>query len=148
MRVIKTYLILVAVLFLALSGCASNTEEVSVTKQTQSEPVQAVEADKLAVLWTSADPDVAHRVCFMYTQAAKRSGWFNQVQLIVWGPSSKLLSEDKSLQDKVKAMIADGIDVKACKACADSSFISKCVRALAGTDLSRSASLSSRRHGV
>ena len=60
----------------------------------------------------------------MLTHNAKRLDWFNQVQLIVWGPSSKLLSEDQSLQDAVKSMISDGIDVKACKACTDSYGVS------------------------
>ena len=39
---------------------------------------------KLAVLWTSGDPDVAHRVAFMYTHTAKIVGWFDEVTLIVW----------------------------------------------------------------
>lgn len=80
---------------------------------------QPTQPHKLGVLWTSGDPDVAHKVCFMYTHAAKKAGWFEQVQLIVWGPSSRLLAGDKSLQTKVKQMIKDGVDVKACKACAD-----------------------------
>ncbi len=75
--------------------------------------------DQLAVLWTSGDAEVAHKVCFMYTHYAKKQKWFDDVTLIVWGPSSKLLAGDKELQAKVKAMIADGVKVQACKACAD-----------------------------
>ena len=60
----------------------------------------------------------------MYTHNAKKAGWWNEVQLIVWGPSSKLLAEDKDLQTAVKAMMADGVVVKACKACADSYGVS------------------------
>ena len=74
---------------------------------------------KLGVLWTSGDPDVAHKVCFMYTHNAKKAGWFDEVHLIVWGPSSRLLAGDKSLQAEVKQMLKDGVDIKACKACAD-----------------------------
>jgi len=73
---------------------------------------------QLAVLWTSGDADVANNVCFMYTHEAKRKGWFSDIMLIVWGPSAKLLSEDKQLQEKVKEMMADEIDVKACIVCA------------------------------
>lgn len=75
-------------------------------------------SDKLAVLWTSGDPDVAHRMVFMYTHAAKKAGWFNEVTLIVWGPSQRLLLDDKSLQEKLKAMQSDGVIVEACVACA------------------------------
>lgn len=85
---------------------------------------------KLAVLWTSADPDVAHKVCFMYTNAAKNQKWFDQVNLIVWGPSSRLLATDKLIQQAVKKMQSDGVIVQACQACADSYGISDKIRSL------------------
>jgi hypothetical protein len=75
---------------------------------------------RLAVLWTSADDHVAHRMCLMYSHAAKRAKWFDEVTLIVWGPSQRLLVADKDLQKKIKAMMADGVKVHACIACADS----------------------------
>ena len=75
-------------------------------------------SSKLAVLWTSGDPDVAEKMAFMYTYNAKKQGWFNEVVLIVWGPSAKLLSENKMLQDYVKKMQEAGIKVEACMACA------------------------------
>ncbi|MCK4749862.1 MAG: DsrE family protein [Bacteroidales bacterium] len=74
---------------------------------------------KLAVLWVSGDRDVAEKSCLMYTHAAKRNGWFDEVVLIVWGSSSRLLAEDKALQEKVKAMEKDGVILEACIACSD-----------------------------
>jgi hypothetical protein len=73
---------------------------------------------KLMVVWTSADPDVADKVCLMYAHAAKRFGWFAEVTLVVWGPSQRLLAGDPSIQAKVKAMQDDGVIVEACVACA------------------------------
>ncbi len=73
---------------------------------------------KLMVVWTSADPDVADKVCLMYTHAAKKYGWFADVRLVVWGPSQRLLAGDPALQAKVKAMQSDGVIVEACIACA------------------------------
>jgi hypothetical protein len=73
---------------------------------------------KLAVLWTSGDPDVAEKMAFMYTYNAKKQGWFDEVVLIVWGPSAKLLSENKMLQEYIKKMQDAGIKVEACMACA------------------------------
>jgi hypothetical protein len=75
--------------------------------------------EKLAVLWVSGDRDVAEKSCLMYTHAAKRNGWFDEVVLIVWGSSSKLLAEDEALQEKVKAMMADGVILEACIACSN-----------------------------
>jgi len=74
------------------------------------------EKQRLAVVWTSNDPEVAEKVCFMYTQNAKLKGWFDVVVLVVWGPSAKLLSENKILQERIKQMIADGVKVEACVA--------------------------------
>ena len=75
---------------------------------------------RLAVIWSSGDPMIAHKVCFMYTHNAKRRGWFDEVTLIVWGPSAELLTRDASLQEAIKAMKADGVVLEACKACSDS----------------------------
>jgi hypothetical protein len=83
---------------------------------------------RLAVIWTSGDPDVAHRVCFMYTDNAKKQKWFDEVTLIVWGPSARLLAGDKDLQAKVKGMLDDGIKVQACVACAESYGVTEQLR--------------------
>jgi hypothetical protein len=72
----------------------------------------------LMVVWTSADPDVAEKVCLMYTHAAKKYGWFAEVHLVVWGPSQRLLIGDPAIQAKVKAMQEDGVVIEACVACA------------------------------
>ena len=80
---------------------------------------------RLAVLWTSGDPEVATKMAFMYTLNAKRQGWFDEVTLIVWGPSSKLLSENPQLQEEVAAMAGAGVEVVACRACADSYGVSE-----------------------
>ena len=106
-----------------LSSCANDSAEMQTQRLGQ-------DAGNLAVLWTSGDPAVAHKVCFMYTHNAQKQDWFGRVQLIVWGPSSKLLSEDTSLQAAVKTMMADGVEVKACKACADSYGVSDDLAAL------------------
>jgi hypothetical protein len=94
-------------------------------------PVWArTETSKLAVLWTSGDPDVAHRVCFMYTHNAKKQKWFDQVNLIVWGPSSRLLAGDKDIAAELQQMQKDGVIVQACQACADSYGVSDKIREL------------------
>ncbi len=85
---------------------------------------------RLAVIWSSGDPEVAHRVCFMYTENAKKQKWFEEVILIVWGPSARLLAGDKDLQSKIKTMIDNGVTVQACLACADSYGVTDRLRTL------------------
>jgi len=74
--------------------------------------------DKIVVLWTSGDKDVAEKVVLMYTQGAKIKKWFQDVVLVVWGPSTKLLASDSSLQEKVKGLKEAGVKVQACSVCA------------------------------
>ena len=75
--------------------------------------------ESLVVVWSSRDRDVALNMVFMYTLNAKLRGWWDDVRLIVWGPSSKLLIEDKDLQEEVKKMKDAGVILEACKACSD-----------------------------
>jgi hypothetical protein len=91
---------------------------------------QGEPASRLAVLWTSGDREVALKVAFMYTEAAGSRGWFDEVQLIVWGPSSKLLSEDRELQEYVARMQQAGIEVVACRACADAYGVTEVLEGL------------------
>ena len=90
--------------------------------------------EKLAVLWTSGDREVALKMVFMYTLNGKLRGWWENVELIVWGPSAKLLSEDEELQEYVLKMIDRGVDLTACKACSDSYGVSEKLQGL-GVDV-------------
>jgi hypothetical protein len=56
---------------------------------------------------------------FMYTKNSKLKGWWGQVRLVVWGPSAKLLSVDQELQNELEEMKKAGVELLACKACAD-----------------------------
>ena len=90
----------------------------------------AGEPTKLAVLWTSGDPEVAHRVGLMYTHASPRAGWWDETRLIVWGPSARLLAADKDLRAKVRQMMEDGVMVQACVVCADSYGVTEDLQAI------------------
>lgn len=77
------------------------------------------EKKSLVVLWTSGDREVALKMVFMYTLNAKLKGWWEEVILIVWGPSAELLSKDAELQGKIEQMKEAGVVLEACKSCAD-----------------------------
>jgi hypothetical protein len=89
-----------------------------------------VKSEKLFVLWSSGDREVATKMVFMYTLNAKLRGWWNDVSLIVWGPSAQLVSQDKELQAKIKEMKDAGVELMACKACSDSYEVSESLDAL------------------
>lgn len=75
-------------------------------------------SNKLVIVWTSDDPYLAERMVLMYAHAAKTSQWFNEVTLIIWGPSVKMVSENIKIQKKLNDMQNDGVKIEACIACA------------------------------
>ena len=75
--------------------------------------------NKLAVLWANADREVALRLVFPYCIDAKVQGWWNEIRLVVWGPSAKTLSEDAGLQEELKRVKNTGVVLEACKTVAD-----------------------------
>jgi len=75
-------------------------------------------SNKLAVLWTSGDPEVAEKMVFMYTLNAKRQAWFDEVVLIIWGPSAKLAVENEMIKAYINKMQEAGVKTEACLYCA------------------------------
>lgn len=71
------------------------------------------------IIWSSADPEVAHNIALMYGHNALSRGWWKRVRLIVWGPSARLVTEDDSIREKLQIMMQDGVEIWACRACAD-----------------------------
>jgi hypothetical protein len=78
-----------------------------------------MENDHLYVLWTNADILTSEKMVFMYAINSLRKGWWKKVTLIVWGATTKLVSENELVQLKIKQAIDEGIYITACKACAD-----------------------------
>ncbi len=74
--------------------------------------------EKLHILWVNDNPTTAHNMVFMYGINALVQGWFDDVEIIIWGASTELVAKDKSIQDKIKEAIDSGVSVVACLACA------------------------------
>ena len=99
------------------------------------EPELTPASDKLVILWTSGDREVALKMVFMYTYNAKARGWWEDITLVVWGPSAKLLTVDKELQEYMDKIMEAGVTVKACKVCSDQYGVSEEQEALGITVL-------------
>jgi hypothetical protein len=56
---------------------------------------------------------------FMYTVNSLLKNWWEKVTLIVWGATTKLVSEDENIQKLVKKALEAGVHISACKACSD-----------------------------
>lgn len=73
----------------------------------------------LYVLWTNDNPLTAEKMVFMYTVNSLIHGWWDKVTLIIWGATTKLVSEDINIQRKIEEALNAGVHITACKACAD-----------------------------
>ena len=112
--------VLSLIFIIALCSCNQQPAE-----EIKSDQTAVDESDKLVILWTSRDREVALNMIFMYSNYQKRNGYWDDITIVVWGPSQKLLSEDKELQENVKQLLSIGVTVKACKACSDKYGVSK-----------------------
>ena len=75
--------------------------------------------EKLTILWTSADREVAEKMLFMYALNGKAKKWWQDITIIIWGPSAKLLSGDEELKEQLRKAFHLGIVIEACRACSD-----------------------------
>ena len=74
---------------------------------------------KLIVLWVTRDTEAAMNMAFMYARNSKVRGWWDEVDLVIWGPSAEVTVNDKMIQEELKVMQHVGVNIKACIACAN-----------------------------
>jgi hypothetical protein len=90
--------------------------------------------NKLTILWANADPITTEFMVFMYAHNSLVHNWWDEVEIIVWGATAKLVAEDKSIQKKLLELQGEGIKIRFCLACAIKLDIVNEIRSL-GFDL-------------
>ena len=75
--------------------------------------------DKLAVLWKTDNKTDIEEMVIPYILGSMKNGWWDTVDVIIWGASQKIVSEDPEVRKHVEAMIRAGVNVHACKKCSD-----------------------------
>ena len=86
--------------------------------------------NSLCIIWSSPDPEVADNLVFMYAHNARKKLWWEHIRLLIWGPSVRLAAENPHIQAKLKEMMADGVEVWTCRACADNYGVTDKLEAL------------------
>ena len=76
-------------------------------------------ASKVFALVSSADREVALEVGLIYPLNAAKKGWMDEVKVIFFGPSEKVVANDAEVQGRIKELLEAGVEVLACKWCAD-----------------------------
>ncbi|MGD1822989.1 MAG: DsrE family protein [Pleomorphochaeta sp.] len=75
--------------------------------------------EKLNILWTSGDKDTFLNMVAMYSKNAIKNSWWEKINILIWGGSTKLAANDTQVLNEIKNLIEIGINIEACKACAD-----------------------------
>lgn len=76
-------------------------------------------ATKVFVILSSADREVVLEVGLVYPLNAIRNRWMDEVKLIIFGPSEKIAAYDMEVRGRIDELRKAGIEVMACKWCAD-----------------------------
>lgn len=85
---------------------------------------------KLNILWTTDNKDTIENMLVMYTINAMKSGWWDQINIVIWGASSKIVGEDLEVQKMVRKMLDNKITIEACKACANKYKLTETIQEL------------------
>ena len=75
--------------------------------------------DKLNILWTTDNKDTIFNMLAMYTLNSKKRGWWQEVNVILWGASVKLAAQDTQVQTEILEMLQTGVTVEACQDCCE-----------------------------
>lgn len=89
--------------------------------------------EKLYILWTSNDKETFKNMISMYSLNSIKSAWWDEVEIIIWGGSTKLAGEDSEVQKEIKKLLEAGVIVEACKACADKMKVANTLKELGVT---------------
>lgn len=74
--------------------------------------------NKLTILWTNADPVASEMMVFMYAKNAMINNWWGSVKVVIWGATTKLVVEDRHIQELIKDARENGVEFSCCETCA------------------------------
>ena len=80
---------------------------------------------KLYILWTSDNMITSEKMVLMYSQNCMINQWWDEVEVVIWGASAKLASENDIIREKIKIAIHIGVKFTACKGCSDQLGVSE-----------------------
>ena len=84
--------------------------------------------NKLLIVWSSEEKEVAKKLILLYGSVMLERKYWDEATIMIWGPSAKLLAEDKEIQEKVKIVQSTGVKFNACVVCTDDYGVSNQLR--------------------
>jgi len=81
--------------------------------------------NKLLIVWTSADIEVARKMILLYGSVILPRGYWDEATIMIWGPSAKLLAQSSELQERVNLVQETGVKFNCCVVCSDDYGVSE-----------------------
>ena len=76
-------------------------------------------ATKVFIVVSSGDKEVVKWPALTYALNAAKRKWMDEVKVIIFGPAEELAAHHPEVQAKLKEVREAGVEIMACKACAD-----------------------------
>lgn len=76
--------------------------------------------NKLNILWTNDNVLTAEHMVLLYASNTMKKKLWNDITVIIWGASAKLVSENTHIQSLIKEAQEQGVKFTGCVVCADS----------------------------
>jgi hypothetical protein len=73
--------------------------------------------NKLLILWSSGEKEVAKQLVLLYGSVMLERKYWDKASIMIWGPSAKLLAEDKEIQEAFYKVKESGVTFNACVVC-------------------------------
>ena len=84
----------------------------------------------LHILWTNADLEVARLMVMMYATNSMLHRLWDEVSVILWGPTVRLVAENVIIQDLLQTATQAGVKFSACTSCAHQLGVAEKLEAL------------------
>ena len=81
--------------------------------------------NKLLIVWSSGEIEVAKKLVLLYGSVMLPRNYWDEAHIMIWGPSAKLLAENRELQSMVKTVQDNGVTFSCCVVCSDDYGVSE-----------------------
>ncbi|MFO7448389.1 MAG: hypothetical protein R6W90_18665 [Ignavibacteriaceae bacterium] len=74
---------------------------------------------ELLILWTNDNIGTSLNMVLMYAENAKVLKWWDNLTVLIWGATAKLVAENSEIQNYIQKLLKVNVRVVACRQCAE-----------------------------
>ncbi|MEA3370416.1 MAG: DsrE family protein [Campylobacterota bacterium] len=86
--------------------------------------------NKLLIVWSSGEVEVAKKLVLLYSSVMLERKYWDEATIMIWGPSAKILAQNRELQEQMSIVRDSGVAFNACVVCTDDYGVSEKLREL------------------